>query len=122
MIGIDTNILARAYLDDEPEQAAQAKEIMLKQSQASSLFISSYAILEFAWVLKTKGVSRNAIYSAILTLINSKGTTVGQRDVLLEALEKYRLGKADFGDYMILSEGKKNGSHKLETFDLDVLT
>ena len=43
--------------------------------------------------------------------------TVGQRDVVLEALEKYLKGKADFGDYMILAEGAKNKSHEFKTFD-----
>ncbi len=117
MIGVDTNVLVRAYLQDEQEQAKEAQESLLKFTQENSLFISSYAILEFAWVLKVKGFSRDKIYQAIITLTDSTGIVIGQREVVLEALEKYVTGKADFGDYMILVEGEKNKSHKIKTFD-----
>ena len=40
---------------------------------------------------------------------------------MLEALERYSKGKADFGDYMILAEGKKNQSLQFITFDQAVL-
>ncbi len=117
MIGIDTNILVRAYLEDDDKQTEEAKDFLLEMAQKKSLFISSYAILEFAWVLKTKNYSRKNIYEAIISLTDSLGTFIGQRDVVLEALEKYIKGKADFGDYMILAEGSKYNSSSLKTFD-----
>jgi predicted nucleic-acid-binding protein len=117
MIGTDTNILVRAYLEDDKEQAEEAKEFLLKTTKDKSLFISSYAILEFAWVLKTKNYSRKEIYEAVIMLMDSIGVIIGQKDVVLTALEKYIKGKADFGDYMILAEGEKNKAYKLKTFD-----
>jgi predicted nucleic-acid-binding protein len=117
MIGTDTNILVRAYLEDDKEQAEEAKEFLLKTTKEKSLFISSYAILEFAWVLKTKNYSRKEIYEAVIMLMDSIGVIIGQKDVVLTALEKYMKGKADFGDYMILAEGEKNKTYKLKTFD-----
>ncbi|WP_342271335.1 type II toxin-antitoxin system VapC family toxin [Candidatus Tisiphia endosymbiont of Parasteatoda lunata] len=120
MIGVDTNVLVRAYLQDDQEQAKEAQEFLLKFTQENSLFISSYAILEFAWVLKVKGCSRDEIYQAIITLTDSTGIVIGQREVVLEALEKYVTGKADFGDYMILVEGEKNRSHKVNHSALQV--
>jgi predicted nucleic-acid-binding protein len=117
MIGVDTNILVRAFLEDDETQTKAAKDFLLKSTQNNSLFISSYALLEFAWVLKTKSYSRQEIYEAIITLADSTGVTIGQRDVVLEALEKYIKGKADFGDYMILAEGAKNKSYEFKTFD-----
>lgn len=117
MIGTDTNILVRAYLEDDKKQTEEAKEFLLKTTKEKSLFISSYAILEFAWVLKTKNYSRKEIYEAVIMLMHSIGVIIGQGDVVLTALEKYIKGKADFGDYMILAEGEKNKIYKLKTFD-----
>ena len=117
MIGTDTNILVRAYLEDNKEQAEEAKKFLLKTTKEKSLFISSYAILEFTWVLKTKRYSRKEISKAVMMLMDSIGVIIGQRDVVLTALEKYIKGKADFGDYMILAEGEKNKTYKLKTFD-----
>lgn len=117
MIGIDTNILVRAFLEDDETQTIEAKSFLSRATQGNKLFISSYAVLEFAWVLKTKNYTRKEIYEAIVTLIDSTGVTIGQREVVLAALEKYIKGKADFGDYMILAEGEINKTYKLKTFD-----
>jgi predicted nucleic-acid-binding protein len=117
MIGIDTNILVRAFLEDDAVQA-QTAQAFLKNN---SIFISSYAILEFAWVLKVKKFTRKEIYDAIITLVDSPRLTIGQREVTITALEKYIKGKADFGDYMILSEGEQYSTRNFVTFDKVVL-
>ena len=118
MIGIDTNILVRAFLEDDQKQAQEAQSFLAKAAKNNSLFISSYAILEFAWVLKVKNYTRKEIYEAIISLTDSTGVVIGQKDVVLEALAKYIAGKADFGDYMIWADGEKNKSRKVKTFDI----
>lgn len=118
MISADTNILARAFLEDDPVQSKEAQEFLEKAAKAGELFISSYAILEFVWVLKVKKFSREDIYEAVITLCDSTGITIGSRQVVLLALEKYKTGKADFGDYMIMAEGEDNKTLKIKTFDV----
>ena len=117
MIGVDTNVLVRACLEDSPTEARVAKNFLFEAAKNKQLFISSYAILEMVWVLKVKGKTRQQITDAVLNLLDSPGITVGQRDVILNAIEKYRHGKADFGDYLILSEGAAFHTHSLATFD-----
>lgn len=117
MISIDTNILVRVFLEDDPAQAKMARKIMEEASRDSKLFISSYVIQEFIWVLKIKKFDRKDIYEAIITLTDSPGVIIGQRDVVLSAAEKFYKGKADFADYMILAESEKYGSKILKTFD-----
>jgi len=117
MIGVDTNVLVRAYLEDDKEQAKEAQEFLKKATKEKSLFISSYAILEFVWVLKVKGYDRKEIYQAVTSLTDSYGVIISHQDIVLEAITKYLNGKADFGDYMILVDGEKNKTHKLKTFD-----
>jgi len=117
MIGVDTNVLVRIYLEDDKDQVKNAQEFLLEATKKGGLFISSYALLELAWVLKGKGYNREQIYDAIITIIDSFGVTVGQKSVVLTALEKYIKGKADFGDYMILAEGEENSCYNLKTFD-----
>ena len=121
MTGVDTNMLVRAFLEDDHDQAQAAKKLMVLASKQNKLFISSYAILEFSWVLKVKKFTRKAIYEAIIILADSPGVTIGQREVVLEAAEKFYKGKADFGDYMIFSEGEKHGAKTLKTFDMALI-
>lgn len=122
MISIDTNILVRAFLEDDIHQAQKAQRFMERTAKSGKLFISSYALLEFVWVLKVKKFTRKEIYEAIITLTDSPGIIIGQREVVLAAAEKYQKGKADFGDYMILSEGEHYGAHALRTFDQSFLS
>lgn len=117
MIGVDTNILIRAVLDDSPSESKLAKQFLTKISSEKKLFISSYAILEMVWVLKVKKRSREEIYECLLDLLDSPGIVIGQRSVIISALEMYIKGKADFGDYVILAEGELHDAPKIASFD-----
>lgn len=119
MIGCDTNVLIRAVMDDDPHEAKIAKQFLKKIAAEKKLFVSSYAILEMIWVLKVKKRTREEIYQAVLNLLDSFGVAIGQREAIASALEMYVKGKADFGDYLILAEGRLNGSPSLATFDKD---
>lgn len=121
MIGVDTNILVRAILEDDPLEAKIAKKFLLKTTKSKQLFVSSYAILEMVWVLKVKKKTREQISDAILTLLDSPGVFVGQKTVVVNALEKYAKGKADFGDYLILAEGETLNAPRLASFDKQLI-
>jgi predicted nucleic-acid-binding protein len=117
VIGVDTNVLVRAVLDDDPKEANIAKKLLLQLSDNKKLFISSYAILEMIWVLKMKGLPRQTIYASVLDLMDSNGVVIGNREIIRTAIERYSKGKADFGDYLIISEGEFHDTPKLASFD-----
>ena len=73
MIGVDTNILVRAVLEDTPKQSSLAKVLLKEASAQKKLFISSFAILEMVWVLKGKDRSRHQICEALWDLVDSPG-------------------------------------------------
>lgn len=117
MIGVDTNILVRVALEDDASQSKIAERFIDEHQKKSDLFISSYAILEMVWVLKSHHFDRADIHEVLLDLIDSPGITIGQKEVVIRAAELYALGKADFGDYMILAEGQLLGAKMLISFD-----
>src|SRR5260363_398003 len=117
MIGVDTNVLVRAVFEDHPKESPLAQQFLKQTAKDKKLFVSSYAVLEMVWVLKVKQRSRQEIYEAVLDLLDSPGIMVGQREVVMSALEKYIKGKADFGDYLILSEGEHYQVPRLVSFD-----
>jgi predicted nucleic-acid-binding protein len=117
MLGVDTNVLVRAVLDDHPQESALAKQLLRNLAKDRKLFISSYALLEMVWVLKVKGHTRRPIYEAVLDLLDSPGIVVGNREIIINALERYINGKADFGDHLILAEGKGYEVLSLASFD-----
>ncbi len=54
MISVDTNVLARAVLNDDAIQSPIAREHFRKILKKDEIFVSSFAILELAWLMKVK--------------------------------------------------------------------
>ena len=114
MINIDTNILVRVFVNDNKEQYEQAKKIF---KHDCDFFISSYTLLEFVWVLRSKKYTRMEIYNCLSELVELKHIVIGQKDLVINSLNRYKKGKADFADYMILEDGIRYGSKDFKTFD-----
>lgn len=89
MQNVDTNILVSSFLEDNIIQTPLAQACLEQAAEQNSLFISSYAMLEFVWILKVKKFTRHQIYNAVITLADASGTTLGQRSIVLAAAEKY---------------------------------
>jgi predicted nucleic-acid-binding protein len=117
LIGVDTNVLARIFLEDHPQQQTSAHDFLSEMASKNRLFISSYVILELVWVLDINDKSKHQIIESVEAILDIQGVIIDQRSVILVALEKYITGKADFGDYMIVASGEENHVHLLATFD-----
>jgi predicted nucleic-acid-binding protein len=53
MIGLDTNVILRYLLQDDPKQNRQANQIVDRQlSEQNPGFISLVTVLEIVWVLQ----------------------------------------------------------------------
>lgn len=117
MINIDTNILIRVFLQDNLDQAEKSQNLLKSTAHGVKIFISSYALLEFVWVLKIKKVPRIKIYEALMIICDTPGITVANKDIIITASEKFFKGEADFGDYMILTDGERNGAKNFKTFN-----
>lgn len=117
LIGVDTNVLVRIFLEDHHQQQTIAQDFLSKMASKNRLFISSYVILELVWVLDINNKNKDQIIESIETILDTQGVTISQRSIVLVALEKYRTGKADFGDYMIAAAGEEDHVHLLATFD-----
>ncbi|QWB86597.1 hypothetical protein JRD95_00650 [Rickettsia parkeri] len=120
MIGIDTNILTCTFLEDDEIQGKVAQNF-LNNNITNKIFIASYALLEFVWVLKVNKFTRQEIYEAVINLIDNSGFIIGHQDIIISATEKYIKGKADFADYIIIAEGEVNSANKFITFDKDLV-
>jgi predicted nucleic-acid-binding protein len=117
MIGLDTNVLARFLLNDNELEAERAARLINGLSSSKTLFISSYAILELVWVLRTQKRNRQDISGAVRSLLEVGGVVIGEREVVAKALHFYENGNNDFGDYFILSQGIFCNVLSLATFD-----
>ncbi len=53
MIGLDTNVLVRFLVQDEPRQAARADSLMAQLSPTSPGYLSTVVLVETYWVLRS---------------------------------------------------------------------
>jgi predicted nucleic-acid-binding protein len=110
MNAIDTNILARYFLNDDAVQSPLAREI-IKQGA----YVSNSVILEIVWLLQSRyEQSSTAVTSALLAVINMPDIIVSDALALQWALQKYAAG-GDFADMLHLVEAA--GYDHFCTFD-----
>ena len=110
MDAVDTNILARYFLDDDREQSPRARAILMHGA-----FVSNSVILETAWLLQSRyNQSPKAISSALLALIAMPDVVVSDPALLSWALTRYA-DSADVGDMLHLVEAA--GHDSFLTFD-----
>ena len=116
-VSVDTNILARGPLGDDPEQGEWARRLMAEASQGAGLVVSAFAVLELAWVLRAKKVPRGRVAQVIRTLLDVEGETVTQAEILRQALVRFEAGAADLAECLIQADGRAHGARIFATFD-----
>lgn len=99
MRAVDTNILARYYLQDDPEQARIATAIV----RAGALFVPKTVVLELAWVLRSVAEQpADKVAACLAHLIGLPGITVESREQVETALRSSAKG-IEFADALHLA-------------------
>ena len=117
MRAVDTNILVRLVVRNDPAQVHAAEEFI-----AGGAWVSHLVLAETAWVLDAV-YERTAqqIGTAVDMLLNHKELTLQDAEVVASALENFRkrplLG---FSDCLVVEIARKAGNLPLGTFDRDL--
>lgn len=94
MIGVDTNVVVRLIVNDDPEQVARAAHLF----EANEILIPSSVLIETEWVLsKTYDLDRATVAEAIARLIDLANVTVDEPQRIAWALSAFAEGM-DFAD------------------------
>lgn len=119
MIGLDTNILIRYLVQDEPIQSKKAvSEIEKGLSSGCTFFIADIVLCELVWVLETAyGYERPKISMVLDRILRTKQFQFTDKDVLWQSLNDYKNKKGDFSDHLIGWSGRRAGCRETLTFD-----
>ena len=100
MKAVDTNVLVRYLVQDDPRQGKKAAASIEGAARAAEpILIGNIVLCETAWVLDSAyGYSRAEIHSALEKILQSSTFQFEAKDLLWAALEQYRSIKADFAD------------------------
>ncbi len=112
MIALDTNILARYLLDDEPAQARAARRLLADTK--AEYWIPVTVVLELAWVLRKGDAPRSVVMERLRDLLSLRNLRVQNADLVFQALRWAAQGM-DLADalHLVLS-GK---AERFATFD-----
>jgi predicted nucleic-acid-binding protein len=111
MIAIDTNLLLRLVLDDDPAQQARVNALL----KTGQLFTApATVLLELVWVLQSRGFSAAHIVHGLTTLLEIPNFKPEHDIAIREALHGYQAGM-DFADALHLALSSKQ--QQFMTFD-----
>jgi predicted nucleic-acid-binding protein len=110
---LDTNILVRAFTNDDPEQAAQARTLL---DQASLAVIPVPTLCEFSWVLSRSFKIAPADIAAVIAEIVDSETILTDIPAVEAGLTMLRAG-GDFADGAIALQGRAAGGMIFASFD-----
>ena len=117
MRAVDTNVLVRLVVRDNPEQVRLAESFI-----ASGAWVSHLVLAEAMWVLDAVYDRKpEQIAGAIDMLLNHKDLTIQDAEVVTAASEHFRKRPAlGFSDCLVLEIARKAGHTPLGTFDRDL--
>lgn len=118
MIALDTHVLVRFLVQDEPEQARIAGEMIERLTGTDPGFVGREVLVELVWVLeRAYGYSRSEIAGALDGLLSATELVIEAADDVGPALELYRNDGFGFADLMIVAAARRVGAAELVTFD-----
>ena len=119
MIGLDTNVLVRLVVGDDPRQANQAKRFVERHCTPESPgFINCVVLAELVWLLGgSYGYGRAEIAAAVEALLAGDDRIIEHHEAVQASLEDFKRGQADFADALIGRINRTRGCEATATFD-----
>lgn len=116
-ISVDTNILIRAVLQDDPEQGPAAAKLL---SEATLIAIPLPSLCEFVWVLRRGAkLSTHDVAQSIRDLVTADNVAMN-RPAVEAGLAMLEAG-GDFADGVIAFEGQWLGGEEFVSFDREAV-
>ena len=118
MIGLDTNILLRATLNDDPVQSRAAQRLLRSLDEGERGFVNLLVLMEFFWVLRSRYKLPQARLAGVMhDLVGVEYIEFEALEVVGKALATYESGAADFADMVIALRNRELGAANTFTFD-----
>ncbi len=118
MIALDTNVLVRYMMQDDPKQSPRATRLIEALTGEEPGFVPVVALVEVVWVLSgSYGLDRAQVSEALDGLLRSRELRLDRADLVVQALRRFSAGGADFADCLIERIAANAGCTDTMTFD-----
>lgn len=122
MRAVDTNILVRYVVNDDPKQAAVVEKFWVGcETNQEAIFIAVLVLCELMWVLsRLYAQTKPQLFGVLEKLLAVGFFRFEQESAVRKSLEHYRRGKGTFPDYVIGEISRQSGCRDTVTFDRDL--
>ena len=119
MIGLDTNVVLRLLLNDDPEQRLHVvRAIQQTRRLAITVTITLAVVLEMEWVLRSIAkMTKPQVLSFFDLLLEAHDIEIDNEKVLEQALHLYANAACDFAECLFLAQYQRMGCQTMVTFD-----
>lgn len=119
MIGIDTNILLRLWLNDDPAQNARIEALLAAHGgMPGSLLVTDVVLAEAVWTLKSAfDQDKHAQSIAVRSLLEETAFAFEDREAVAVALGHFEAGSCGFADCLVVAKHARQGCEFTATFD-----
>lgn len=119
MIGLDTNVLVRYIMQDDPKQSSKATKLIESLDGDNPGYVTMVSVVELYWVLTSSyELSGEQVAQALEAILRTKQFLVERADQVLRALRVFGEGKSDFADCLIERSAAGAGCERTMTFDV----
>jgi predicted nucleic-acid-binding protein len=117
VIGLDTNVVVRYLVQDDPDQSALATTCIEGLTDQEPGFLSVVTVAEISWVLRRAyRLDLSAVLDVIEGLVSVRELRVEAVDAIRRAVDRARSG-GEFADCLIAELGHAAGCATTLTFD-----
>lgn len=119
MIGLDTNVLLRYIVKDDPGQFARARRVIETHARADDpAWLSLIVTVELVWALRSRySYTRDEIADTVDLLLNSAEVLLERQHLVVQALSLFQTARVDFADALIMLVNRDNGCDTTVSFD-----
>lgn len=117
MIGLDTNVVVRYLVQDDPDQSPVASALIDELSETEPGYLSLVTVVEVYWVLhRAYKVTNGRCVELLEGLLDARELRIDRAAIVRTALTASR-GDLDFADAVIAELGRAAGCEHTVTFD-----
>jgi predicted nucleic-acid-binding protein len=119
MIGIDTSILLRLWLNDAPAQNRRIDaQLVERGSTPESVLVTDVVLAEALWTLRSAYQQDKAAQClAVHSLLDETAFVFEDRDAVAKALEMFESHACGFSDCLVAAKHRQHGCKFTATFD-----
>ncbi|HTJ56225.1 MAG TPA: type II toxin-antitoxin system VapC family toxin [Devosiaceae bacterium] len=121
MIGADSNLLLRLFVDDDAEQHRRAVEFFADRPADDPVYVNVLVLAELVWLLSRRYRYPNAtIIDTLEALLTNAGFMMERADLIMSAIQQARTLHTGFADTLIQLLNLDAGCRFTVTFDKQV--